>query len=280
MALFKGSTNRISYKTSVVVSGASEIVKPDAIELSVFREDGTEVAGEFVVEWDAVKELNFVEFPVTSTDTLEDGERLTFVWAWTYASEKARQEVAIAVSDSIRKAAVPFNTLSDKAKAVIYEVKERFGNLYDSELGGPHLPDESAKFDDDTYALLLKHSIGAINSLGSVSKNFRLTDYPFAAACGEQTAVAALMVEVIKHFIVSYTEQASADGMNGPYLSRRDYMDRWKGNLDEAKESLKNSVSALDRDITGGIVVASLIYSNQMPWGVSDRVRPMRRWYR
>lgn len=172
-----------------------------------------------------------------------------------------------------------YSDLSTEAQGIIEEVKARFGNLYDSINGGPHLADESPSFDDDTYALLLKAAVQRVNSKGVVTKSFTLMGFPYIEPIGEGAITLALVVEVIKHFILTYTEVTSATGMDGPYLSRGDYMDRWEKTRTMFESDLDDAVAALDKAIItagSGSGSALLIWTNQMPWGTSARVRPLR----
>ena len=172
--------------------------------------------------------------------------------------------------------------LSPEAKAVIEQVKGRFGDLYDAEDGGPHLPDEdTTAFDDNRYALLLEDAIQRINGRGVTLKEFSLSSYPIGDISAKGCLVTSLMMSVIQHFIISYTEVADASGLEGGvYMTRESYQARWKIPFDMLDTELNDRISSLDRGLLRS-GTSSLVYTNQMPWGMSARVRPLvPMWYR
>lgn len=175
---------------------------------------------------------------------------------------------------------VPFESLAPAAQAVVREVQERLSDMFDSIAGGPHLPDESVGFDDDRYALLLKHSVNRVNGSGAVNKNFTDKNYPWGDFIAVGCITYALMLTVIEHFIVSYTEQGASENMTGPYLSRDDYATKWKSTMDILQKQFDTNILAFDREIAGN-GLQMLIWSNQFPFGYSQRVRPaVPPWYR
>jgi hypothetical protein len=175
---------------------------------------------------------------------------------------------------------VLYDDLTTAAKAIVEKVKARLNDLFDATDGGPKLAELSSKFTDDKYALLLDDAIQRINGMGVVSKSFSLTSYPAEDVLGAGALMTSMLVSVIRHFILSYTEQASAEGMDGPYLSRSNYIDRWAIPLASLEVELKERVGSMDRALLG-VGTSSLIWSTQMPFGLNNRVRPLRPpWYR
>jgi hypothetical protein len=170
--------------------------------------------------------------------------------------------------------------LSADAQVIVIKAKARMNDLFDAADGGPMLAELSSNFTDDKYALLLEDAIQRINGKGAVSKRYGLDSYPYGDTVAAGALMSSMLISIIRHLILSYTEQAPAEGMDGPYLSRDDYVNRWAAPLTSLEAELKERIGGLDRLLLGS-GTSSLIWSNQMPWGVSTRVRPLRPpWWR
>ena len=175
---------------------------------------------------------------------------------------------------------IEYDSLSDKSKELIEEVRARFDDLTDSDIGGPFLS-ESAKFDLNRYALLLSNAVELVNSKGVVSKDFSMSSFPYSDTLGHGALRVALMIETVKHFIISYVELPDVDSTNAPMAVRRDYIDRWKGVLDTLNEELDQYIMRLDRELMSLGYTALLIESKQFPFGFAERVRPsVPPWWR
>lgn len=108
----------------------------------------------------------------------------------------------------------------------------KLDDLYDSIEGGPHLKDRSKTgWDAAKSSLLLTYALGRIN-YGQPPLSFSVTDFPY-----DTDAIVlsqALVIEIIKHLIRSYTEQPSPQGGgNYAYMSRQEYAQRWQPVLEQ-----------------------------------------------
>lgn len=98
-------------------------------------------------------------------------------------------------------------------------------DLFDSELGGPHLRDRTlANFDMPKMARLLPDALYAIGATYSPIVTYTEENFPFDAHA--PLAGQALLVETIRHLMRSYVEQPLPVGSNITYFDRRDYLNR------------------------------------------------------
>jgi hypothetical protein len=98
-------------------------------------------------------------------------------------------------------------------------------DLFDSELGGPHLRDRTlANFDKPKMANLLPDALYSIGATFSPAVIYTEASFPFT----EHSSLAAqsLLVESIRHLMRSYVEQPLPVGSNVTYFDRRDYLQR------------------------------------------------------
>ncbi len=100
-------------------------------------------------------------------------------------------------------------------------------DLFDSELGGPHLRDRTmAIFDKSKMARLLPDALYRIGATYTPAQVYNETNFPFTDH--SPLATQGLLVESIKHLMRSYVEQPLPVGSNITYFDRRDYLTRWQ----------------------------------------------------
>lgn len=101
-------------------------------------------------------------------------------------------------------------------------------DLFDSELGGPHLRDRTmATFSRDKMKLMLPDALYNINFYYQPQTGYTEDDFPFES---QQPLLAeAILIESIRHLMRSYVEQPQPVGAGTPtYFDRRDYLSRWQ----------------------------------------------------
>lgn len=147
----------------------------------------------------------------------------------------------------------------------------KLDDLFDSLPGGPHLKDRSKTgWDAAKSSLLFSYALARIN-YGNPPLNFNATDFPYNT--DGIVLSQALVVEIIKHFIRSYTEQPQPQGGGSyAYLSRRDYAQLWQPALEMEESYFQELVRIFRRKYLGlgatkGLIAHKGIYSMPPNWG-------------
>lgn len=106
----------------------------------------------------------------------------------------------------------------------------KFEDIWDSELGGPHLRDTTkASFSKDKMALLLPDALYTINNVYQPVTGFDPATFPYTAHGPLYSQ--GLVVQTIRHLMRSYVEQWTPQGANISWYDRRDYLQRWQSVL-------------------------------------------------
>lgn len=122
-------------------------------------------------------------------------------------------------------------------------------DLFDSELGGPWLTDETVKsFNKDKLALLLPDALYLVNNEFQPITDFTEENWPEDHI---PLAAQALMVEGIYHLIRSYVEQPLPSGGTLNWYDRRDYITRWQSVLTVEEKKLMNLADKFKLQYTG-----------------------------
>jgi hypothetical protein len=145
-------------------------------------------------------------------------------------------------------------------------------DLFDSDLGGPWLKDETKKaFDRRKLVALLPDALYMINNGYQPTTSFDETNFP----TNHYPLVSqALLVEVIFHLIRSYTEQPLPSGGNISWFDRRDYMQRWQSVLEKEAERLTQYIDIFKMEYTGFGATAVLV------GGYATPITRMSRYWR
>lgn len=170
-----------------------------------------------------------------SADTSIPGP-YTIDFAYTLGGTADHYAVAFEVGSS----APDYDALPWSLKQVVEQVMIRFGDAYDSPLGGPHLQIYlQTKFGRNRVAQLLKQAVGRLTTLSYPHGQYAADDkFPVAVWGGLLEQL--LYIEVIKHLRRSYVE--IPDIVLGTSISRgdrRDYIDRWGTILTDEQEDLR-----------------------------------------
>lgn len=113
----------------------------------------------------------------------------------------------------------------------------KLADLFDSELGGPHLRDRTlANFDMPKMAKLLPDALYNIGATYTPVVTYTEDNFPFDVH--SPLAAQSLLVESIRHLMRSYVEQPLPVGSNITYFDRRDYLSRWQTILQLEDEKL------------------------------------------
>ena len=132
------------------------------------------------------------------------------------------------------------------AQDIIAEVKERFSDLYDNDDFGTWLA-EGSNFDDTRFTVLMEHAVQKVNSSMMWIGSFNVENYPFDIVPFYTALRCALLMECIKHFITSYTEDPDVSSASSPHAVRRDYKSRWESTLSIYKDDFADASRGLNR---------------------------------
>lgn len=122
-------------------------------------------------------------------------------------------------------------------------------DLFDSELGGPWLSDETkANFDRNKLKMLLPDALYLINQGYQPVTTFNDVDFPQAHM---PLLSQAMLVEAIYHLMRSYVEQPIPAGGNVNWFDRRDYLQRWQSVLALEEKRLMERIDIFKREYTG-----------------------------
>lgn len=125
-----------------------------------------------------------------------------------------------------------YDALDPVYRQMVENVWQRFGDLFDSPLGGPYLQTQlQAKFNRNRLAQLARVGVGRLNTIAQPHQTYTLDDAnnPFPVVKWGPLLEQMTYVEVIKHLIRSYVEQPQVNlSASVSRLDRRDYMSRWQ----------------------------------------------------
>lgn len=177
--------------------------------------------------------------------TLSSAETATpglYYCLWNYnlsaVAQQYRSDIEIPTATSSQ-----YEALSTEYQAIVEQTWDRFEDLFDSSVGGPHLREYAqSSFGRERLARLLRIAIGRLNTVAQPHQSYSIegNDFPFAewGPLLEQ----ALYVETIRHLIRSYVEQPSPEGVNVARLDRRDYLQRWQSVLAAEEQTLSTTL--------------------------------------
>lgn len=177
--------------------------------------------------------------------TLSSAETATpglYYCLWSYnlsaIAQQYRSDIEIPTATSSQ-----YEALSGEYQSIVEQTWDRFEDLFDSSVGGPHLREYAqSSFGRERLARLLKIALGRLNTVAQPHQSYSIegNDFPFAewGPLLEQ----ALYVETLRHLIRSYVEQPSPEGINVARLDRRDYLQRWQSVLSAEEQTLSNTL--------------------------------------
>lgn len=169
--------------------------------------------------------------------------------------------------NTIRSQPVTFETIDPLADRVNLTNKDgaieltwlKLEDLFDSELGGPHLMDVTkAGFTRDKVALLLPDALYKINNTYQPATGYDSSTFPYDQHLPLLSQ--ALLVQSIRHLMRSYVEQYNPVGSgNITYFDRRDYLNRWQQVYQVEDQQLEQWIDLFKRDQMGFGQTATLV---------------------
>lgn len=254
----------ISNLDFVVIDSAGDPINADAAPTASFRAyaSGTAVWSRATT---LIQAPGVYRLTVSSTESANPG---LFYVQWDYlistVPQQYRTDIEIPSSSSPL-----YNTLSDGYQMVVDYAWQRFEDLFDSAVGGPHLlMYAQSNFGRERVAQLMRTALNNLNSAAQPHSTFSIEEggqeFPLTEWGGilEQGTT----VEIIKHLMRSYVEQPEAQGVTPARLDRRDYLSRWREILDVETEEYKRQLAVFKMAQMnlgrGSILVAGGIYGN------------------
>lgn len=245
------------------------------IEASLFAEDGVNYLPATQVEWTIRKPDGTL---VTDNDAVPNTSA-SIAFSDTALPGNYNAQIAFTLTDGTRRSTVlsfevvdPLETTTSSAtpqEAIVDRAWMKLEDLFDSELGGPHLRDRTlAIFDREKMKRMLPDALYNINNFYQPATGYTEDSFP---ADHHPLLSQALLVESIYHLMRSYTEQPQPMGAGTPtYFDRRDYVNRWKMILDGEEKRLNMWLDLFKRGEMGFgnsslLVGGYASYANKVP---------------
>jgi hypothetical protein len=216
------------------------------------------------------------QITLTPAETSASGP-YTVQWGYEVGGEEEIFVTYIQIGDP----SPAYDALSDTMKLVIEQTFNRFDDLYDSSLGGPHLYTYlQANFGRERMVHLLGLALNKLNMVSQPFQSFTAETFPAEWA---GILEMALYVEVIRHLMRSYVEQPDLRGMTVGYEDRRDYLMRWEMILREAKEDLEDALEVFKMAFMGlgspGVLVSGGVFGDYGPTRLPGSASARPRYY-
>lgn len=174
---------------------------------------------------------------------------LTAQFTLANGNKKSSDLVTYEVLDPFAETSVSAAGASDSDK-VVDRAWMKFEDIFDSELGGPWLRDETKRlFNKDKMRRLLPDAIYYVNNYEQPVTGFDDINFPFQQH--SPLLSQALLVESIYHLIRSYVEQKLPVGQPITYFDRRDYITRWQQVLTAEEKKLQDWLQVFKFQYTG-----------------------------
>lgn len=159
-----------------------------------------------------------------------------------------------------------YDGLSDASKLIVERASWFFADLFDSTAGGPWLAENfQTHFGYERIAQLTYQAILKLNTTGYPVTNYGV-DASSAVIPENFTGLAvwATKLEIMRHLILSYTEQPQFQNMQTTFTDRRDYAQRWQAVLTAEEPQFTKAAIMSKRSLLnlggGSLLVAGGIY--------------------
>lgn len=269
---------------------AERIYKGDttAVEASIFEDDGITLGNATSASW-------IVKRPDGTTDTggpiVVDSTEVAISYSNTNLPGQYVMQVTFTLPNSHLRSSVitfevidPLDTTSEATNDVDKTVDMAWmllEDLFDSELGGPHLRDVTKNsFNRDKLKRLLPRALYDIGNTFQPAMEFTDVNFPFAAHAPLLSQ--ALLVEGIRHLMRAYVEQYTPVANNVNYFDRRDYLNRWNMVLQIEQKQLDEWLDLFKRDQMGygdtSILVGGYAGRQRLPRYIAGRFPYIYRW--
>jgi hypothetical protein len=207
----------------------------------------------------ATAETGVYRLTLSSAETATHG--LYYV-VFTYDLGAIAQECRIDIEVSAARESA-YMALPDTARLLVERVWNRFEDLFDSAIGGPHLREYAqSSFGRDRVSELLVTALGRLNIVAQPHQTYSLDSFPYPGFGG--LLELATYVEVIKHLIRSYVEQPTPQGVQTVRLDRTGYSRAWSDILASEQKDLKAAMDVFKISSLGlgraAVLVAGGVY--------------------
>lgn len=232
------------------------------VDASLYDEDGVTPLPASLVEY-SVKKPDGTIFTAPSSnitetltsiafnDTTEPGQYLAQI-TFTLNDANATKRSTVLSFEVVDPLESSTPTVSDSPEeAVVDRAWMKLEDLFDSELGGPHLRDRTmATFSRDKMLKLLPDALYNINNYYQPATSYTETTFPFDSQ--SPLLAQAVLVESVRHLMRSYVEQPQPMGQGTPtYFDRRDYLNRWQLILQQEEDRLGMWLDLFKRGLMG-----------------------------
>jgi hypothetical protein len=206
----------------------------------------------------------------TTLSTAETGTQGLFLIFWDFVLATGGGEQTIEIFIEVQAAAPLYDALKPEFQAVVDGVWNRFADLFDSPLGGPHLQTYAqTNFGRQRMAQLLMDAVSELNVYAQPHYTYSIdgsfgTLFPTQAWGGVLTEL--LYVEVLRHLRRSYVEQPIEQGVNVARLDRTQYSNAWASILSDEEARLETMIGRFRQAHLGfgtpSVVVSGGAYGN------------------
>jgi hypothetical protein len=126
----------------------------------------------------------------------------------------------------------------------------RLEDLFDSELGGPHMRDRTLRsFNKEKLAKFVPGALYTINHTYQPDTGYNDENFPYDAHAPLLSQ--GLLLEGIRHLMRTYVEQPQPVGSNVTYFDRRDYLQRWNQIYDVEEKLWLQWIDLFKKDLMG-----------------------------
>lgn len=172
-----------------------------------------------------------------------------------------------------------YEDLPEGARDIADLIMSEFGDLFDNDQFGPFV-EEFTPFGADRIADLMDVAMGNLALLVKVQVSWTIDTFPYTRPVPRAALRLSLTVELIRHLIRTYVEIPNISSVGAPIADRRDYLERWKGVLDDYKRQLEDAAKRLEGDLYNDEagrytkVLASYPRATGMGYGLPMAERP------
>lgn len=261
----------------VVINAVGAVVAADAPPVATFRNYAT---GAQI--W--ARATTMLAAPGTyrvTVSSVESGTPGLFYIDWTYAISGVAQQYRTDIEIPATTSSL-YNALSDDYQSVVDYSWARFEDLFDSDVGGPHLKMYAqANFGRERVAQLMRVALNNLNSSSQPHSTYSIEPTGQAFPLTEWSGILeqGTTIEIIKHLMRSYVEQPDAQGVTSARLDRRDYLSRWREILEIETEEYQRQLAVFKMAQMnlgrGAILVGGGIYG-RIPSHTNPAQRPSR----
>lgn len=264
------------------------------VEASLYDEDGTSPLPATWVDY-SIKKPDGDVFEVTTMPV--DSTLVSIAFGDTFLPGQYLAQITFTLDDpdlTRRSTVLSFevvdpleSTFDDPTDTDVEKTVDRawmkLEDLFDSELGGPHLRDRTlATFSRDKMEKFLPDALYNINFYYQPQTGYTEADFPYSS--NMPLLAQGLLIESIRHLMRSYVEQPQPMGAGTPtYFDRREYLQRWQTILTLEEDRFNMWLDLFKRGLMGfghtSILVGGYAsYTSRYPRYMRGRYPYIYRW--